>query len=245
MKLTTVHLTIPASAQVFVHKDQKLSADTKIAEYSANNSFQIIPVADMLKINPIQIAKYMKKGVGEYIEAGHVLVEKKGLFSSSILKSPYSGKISEIDLKIGTLTIAVQSQMKDHILSTPFAAKVKDMDKKEIVLEVEAVQFEAQEGDGDDVVGQLHAILADKTDALQISDDDIDESIMACNCFTHDALAKIDVLGCKGVVFSEAVSVDISIPWLQIDVSDMKHILQYNGSKVWILPSEKKIYVQA
>lgn len=243
MKITTVQLTIPSHAKVFVHKDQRLAPGTNIAQYNLESFLKTIPAADMLKIKPQSITKYLRKGIGEHIEAGQVLIEKKGLLSSLVVKSPYTGKIDEVDLKKGTLVIASQESGNDNILITPFAAKVKDIQKNIITLEIEAILFEAENGAGEQSIGDLYIFSTDKLNVLEIHDE-VEGTIVACKSISHDAAAKLDALECRGIIFSEQLE-EAPLPWIQVKEPVLKNMLSYHQKKAWMLPTDKKIYVQA
>src|SRR3989338_8486968 len=110
---TTIKLPISSSSKILVNIGDNIGPDTTLAETEIAASEKTIQLAYLLHVNASHIAKYLKKNLGDSIKSGEILAEKKGLFSSSKINSPHDGKIKEIDLKKGTLTLFSYSASSD------------------------------------------------------------------------------------------------------------------------------------
>jgi len=102
---STVHYSLPDNSLLLVKSGDEITPKTVIAKSDITFSDENIAIADILHIKPSQIFKYLKAGIGESVMKGQIIAEKKSLFSSSIIKSPFTGKLKNVDLKKGILTI--------------------------------------------------------------------------------------------------------------------------------------------
>lgn len=243
MKSTTVQFPLSPDTKVFVSLGDRFAANTAICEIAPQETHQTIAAAEILHVKPHQITKYLKKGIGESFETGQILLEKKNLLSSSFVKSPYNGKLTEVDLKSGTVSLLSKDAAKGVVLDTPFAGKVKEIDKHAITLEIDAVGFDGERGEGEWVSGVLYFIVSEKVGILDISSD-VENAILACTSFPPEVSAKFEVLGGRAVIV-ERVYGDLDVPWIQVGRETYSKLTEYNGKSVWLMPKEKKIYVQA
>lgn len=153
---TTVTLPILPPAKYLVTVGEKVTSKSMIAETVEDEEESIIAISELLHINPRNISKYLKKNIGEEVEAGDLLAEKTSLLTSSSIKSPAKGKIKNIDLAYGTMTLVTHSLIsKKRKIYSPVNGKVTHIDKNGISLEVEGHQLKAVKGKGREVLGEI------------------------------------------------------------------------------------------
>ena len=102
---TIITLPISPSAKILVGVGERISSKTILAKFSQAHEAETIHLAKLLSVGNSKISQYLKKKIGEKITAGEVIAQKKGFFSSTVVKSPISGKLVDLDLSKGTLNL--------------------------------------------------------------------------------------------------------------------------------------------
>ena len=102
-----VEIHLPKSAKISFHLPKRVRFDETIFKI-AKKKKEVLNIAKELKIEPEKIYNYLKKLIGERVEKGEILAEKKTLFSKKTFQSPFSGRVVEINHFSGTLTLETQ-----------------------------------------------------------------------------------------------------------------------------------------
>ena len=242
---TIIRLPIPSQAKVLVEIGDKISLKTCLVEADLRSGEEIIPLASLLHISPSRIPQYLKKAIGEEVQNGDLLAEKRSLFISSAVKSPLKGKIKEIDLKMGTLTLVYTDLSgiteKRRRISSPVAGKISAIDKNGIDIEVEGHVLRAIKGEGEEVTGDLDYISGSETDIFDI-DSEVNEKIVFCRGLPEEGVVKLEVLGAAGCIIQKAGN-NLSLPWVEVNEEVAKKLGSYQGKKIWLRPKEKEIVV--
>ena len=239
---TTIKLPISSSSKILVNIGDNIGPDTTLAETEIAASEKTIQLAYLLHVNASHIAKYLKKNLGDSIKSGEILAEKKGLFSSSKINSPHDGKIKEIDLKKGTLTLFSYSASSDITKTTvPFSGRVTGIGKGYVEIEINGRFFRAIKGEGKNVSGKLVHLSSDKVGILEV-DKDVDDSILMARSFTEEAVVKLEVLGSNGFILQKKTG-DMTLPWVQVDEETFTALAGYTNKKVWLRPEERQIVI--
>lgn len=239
---TTIKLPIFSSSKILVNVGDKIGPDTTLAETEVAASEKIIQLAYLLHVNASHIAKYLKKNLGDSIKSGEILAEKKGFFSSSKINSPTDGKIKEIDLKKGTLTLFVYSASSDIAKTTaPFSGKVTGIGKGYIEMEINGRLFKAIKGEGKIVSGKLVHLSSDTVGILEV-DKDVDHSILMARSVTESAVVKLEVLGSKGFIFQKSPQ-EINSPWVEVNEDTYTALTEFVSKTVWLRPEERQIVI--
>jgi len=238
----TVTFPIPRHAKLYISPGDKINPQTFIAEESAKATEEILHLARIMNVNPVNIYQYFKKQLGEYVKKGEVIAEKKGILSSCIVRSPVSAKLVSIDIKKGTLSLLPELPKKIHKVFFPFAGIVKKIDKAFLEVEIEGIIFTVVKGAGKEVTGKLNYFGERRLQLLDISSD-VDNSIVACQDVSEDTLVKLDVLGARGLILAqEPAATDIS--WVQAGQEIIRKLSAYNLDTIWLRPGDKQIIVQ-
>lgn len=239
----TVKLPITSGDKILVKTGDKVGPGTILAETKPVGLEQTIFLSQLLHVNPSMIHRYLKKGVGENAELGDLLAEKKGLFSTSRVKSPTSGKISQIDLKKGTLTFLTRSTEKTRGLTLPVLGKITHIDKDYIEVEIEGKILEAHKGYGQEALGSLIYLTA-KTVGVFDVDKDVNESesVVLANAISEEAVVKLEVMGVVGFIIQKSADFT-ALPWLQVDEETFETLTTHVDKKVWLRPEKKQIVI--
>lgn len=234
-------LPILDSAEIMVSQGQQISPGTVIQKTPSQSQEESVPISTILKLAPDRIVKYLTINTGDKITKGDIIAQKKGIFSTRLVKSPLTGKIVLIDLKKGTLVISGQSQNKNIEITCPIAAKVKNISKNEIELEVEAKILTGLGGEGKDVLGILKYVSCGHLGILDV-DFDADQSIVACGCIYEEVLVKLEVLGTLGIIGCK-IPKENRIAYIRVEESVLDQLSKYDGQNIWMRPFQKEIII--
>ena len=98
---------LPLKGQVLVQVGDQVDPDTVVARTELPGPVTTVRVAERLGVEPRELTKYLLKQVGEKVQAGEVLAERKsffGLFTSRVT-SPITGTIDFISEATGNIGI--------------------------------------------------------------------------------------------------------------------------------------------
>lgn len=236
-----INLPIPSSAKVTVAAGDSITNKTTIAKIGESRVIETIHLAKLLGVSNNQISKYIRKTIGEKIAAGDILAEKKGLFSSSVVRSPLNGKIAEMDLSQGILSLVKYSKEEREDLVSPVAGKVIGVGKSAIEIETENHLFKGVKGEGKSVIGDMRYIDVPEVGILDFHDN-IENSIVMCGSAGEATLIKFSVLGVLGVILQKT-GANMVLPWMQVDDHVFGKLSHFAGKKIWLNPENKQIVV--
>src|SRR4030067_2834753 len=94
-----------------------------------------INLSEILKVKTVDIFKFLKKRPTEKVSEGELLAEKKSLVTLLSVRSPISGKIKEVDLKKGTVTIIKEGKQTIKV-TVPVKGRVKSIEKNLLELAI-------------------------------------------------------------------------------------------------------------
>lgn len=235
----TASIAIVKNAHTLVDVGDEVSCGTAILAIPADEKTEIIPLAQILRIEAAKIAKYLKKRVGEKVALGEVLAEKKSLLSSSILKSPHEGLLKEIDLKKGTLTLVLESA-KSHKISLPVSGKIIKVTPHQLEIEVNGRSLKGEKGEGAERVGKLIYIEGGKN--VLDTEDDAEGCIVLCKSLLPETVVKLEVLGALGVITLKNLP-EGELSWIAVSEENFNHLVSFVSEKVWLRPREKQIII--
>ena len=239
---TVIKLPVPKNAKILVREGDKVSAKTeiiKIAEAAKNE--EIIPVASLLKIKAKNIAKYLRKGIGEEVNEGQVLAQKKSFISQLSIKSPIAGRIAQIDVKQGTLKLEKKINSKPQNIQLPVSSTVKKISSSSLEMEVDGHQVSISQSSGDDIVGELYQINGHDVTFMDI-DFSVEDKVVLIEKLQEDIAVKLDALGSRGVITCQPVEYSL-LPIIKVNHDTFKTLCKYTGKKAWLCPSAGHIII--
>jgi hypothetical protein len=98
---------LPLKGQVLVQVNDAVSPDTVVARTELPGPITTLRVAERLGVEPRELSKFLLKGVGDKVQAGEVIAERKSLFGlfKSRMTSPVAGTIDFISETTGNIGI--------------------------------------------------------------------------------------------------------------------------------------------
>jgi len=239
---STVHFPIPHGAKVLVDAGATVGAKTVLVMPGKFETSEIIPLAKILGIGKTKVARYLKKRIGEEVTSGDIIAEKRSFFSSSIIKSPTSGKLAQIDLSSGTLTLLVKKKETFDKIITPIAGRITNISKSYIELEVEAEDFNIIKGQGKDVLGKLKFVDFEILGVLDVPED-VEGNIIVCNTVAQESITKLEVLGVFGLVLLHSLPTNSDLSWVQVNEDVFRKLAHHTGQNIWVRPDSRQIVV--
>lgn len=235
------NLPIQTTSKIFVEVGDSITNKTILAKSSPNLHIETIHIAKLLGIPNNKIAQYLRKQIGEKVQSGDILAAKKGLFSSSIVRSPIDGKLVELDLARGILCISKKDEDENESLYSPVSGKITSISKSFIEIESDNLILKSEKAQGPKVQGKLRLIQEENVGILR-SFDDLENSIVLCRDASEAVLAKFSVIGVLGIIM---VSIPIvkDLTWMQINEATFEKLMKFDGKNIWLRPNEKQIIV--
>ncbi len=236
----TVTLAIAKDAHVLVSVGDEIDPQTPVFKLLTQEKIEIIPIAGILHVRQELIAKYLKKREGVKITAGEVLAEKKSLLSTSVIKSPVSGILKEIDLKKGTLTL-IEHVEKSHKITLPIRGKISKISSSHLEVDIEGKGFRGEKGEGEERMGQLLYLNGSKIGVLDIKDD-VERCVIACKTLLPETVVKLEVLGAAGLISEKRVP-ETELPWVIVTEETFDHLKSFASKNIWLRPREKQVII--
>lgn len=230
----TISLSIPEDTKVLVKDGQSVSEGTLLCQKHAGCQ-EVIDLANIFKVVPEKIKKFLEKKEGEAVAIGDIIARKRSLLTQTFVKSPIAGKISDINTYRGTVTIV--GEQEEIKISSPVVGKVNEVGKGKITLEFSGRFFEATSGKGK---SQGHLIsFREKSllDALDISSDVFGKIILGAN-ISQSGIAKAEVLEANGMILGESPG-NSCLPFLVFAKETLAKVGEFSGNMV-ILDGEAK-----
>lgn len=235
----TVHIPTVQTEKVQGRTGDNKSPANHSGVSTSPDKTEILFLSRLLKIKPEKVTKYLVKKMGDRVEAGEIIAVKKGLFSTDMVKSPVTGRLFQVDLKKGTISILVsgienKSKISEAITRSEEGPAVSDAEGG-----IKGKIFSAVKGSGIDVSGKLVYFETERINFFEIGSQ-VEERIAACRFFPPDALIKLDALGAVGLIVTR-VPHESLLPWVLVSEEIFAKLAHFSGKKVMLRPSDKKI----
>ena len=209
----------------------------------------IVPLAEKFGINPKKVMATLKKGLGDKVEAGDILAEKKGMIKVKRAISQLEGTVLKLEEDTGNLYIRTDSTGEIETLKSPVDGKVTFCDNEKVVLETEKRALSASKSFGKEAKAELIYFNKEKIEFEDI-DKKIDKKIILAKTFDRAALSKAFGLGALGAIGLDIPDEDIDhfkkreleAIIFQVDNKSFEELVKENGKQVY-LNAENNIIV--
>lgn len=186
-------IPLPASGKPLIKAGQRVDFDTPLYEQKVRKEIKVF-ISQKIDVSPKKIFQYIKKLVGESIEEGEILAEKKSFMGSRSYKSEFSGILKEINHTDGSVLVEV-SLSESSVQKSFFKGEVTASGDGAVHLKVErAKEYEAKEGSA--VFGGKAYFMKNEHDIL--SEEEVEGCIIVCEEITSYAQMKMEALGASG-----------------------------------------------
>ncbi|MBI2612109.1 hypothetical protein HYW54_05215 [Candidatus Gottesmanbacteria bacterium] len=239
MKATiTVH--IPEDSQIVVKEDENVDETTLLAKIDEEEETSTLPLSKLLNVKPPSVSKFLNKRIGDEISKGEVIATKKTLLSTVAIKSPYDGKLLQIDLRIGALILQTKKSTPKKIIS-PVKGKIASIKGRTIEIEADATIYEGIKGEGEKVRGKLKFVTEEEAGVMGSRAEYFSGNIAMVGSITRAAIVKYEVLGVLGLILLNEPP-ESTLPYLVVEKQEFTKISSHDGEWVVLDPGQKRIY---
>jgi hypothetical protein len=197
---------LPLPGRVLVSPGQRVSADTPVLEAELPGELYILKAADRLGLDPEEVLPHLKVRVGDRVEAGQLLLERKSFFGlfNSVLKSPASGTVEFVLEE--TAHIGIRGRSNKISVNAYIDGTISDAQAaKSVTVVSEAAIIQGIFGVGGERFGRVQALSFTPTQKIEAAAvdklDNLKGAILIGGmCFTAGALARAAEKGVVGVV---------------------------------------------
>jgi hypothetical protein len=251
--MTLLPILLPKGYKPKVAVGQKITAGKALAQKLTGSKDEVVHLAKDLGISPKAAIKSLKKTLGSRFEKGDIIAIKKkfGLGKKQII-SEFSGTLVKIEEDTGDLFVRIASD--EEALGEPIISPVDGIvdfcDNEKIVLKTEKTTILVEKSSGKGVRGNL-LILNKK----EIEDEDVkkevEEKIVAGQCFEKAAIFKILAMGGLGIIALNSCEQDLkdvferslNKPIFLISEENYKKLEKYQGGEVYLDAENKAIVI--
>ncbi len=191
-----VTLTLPEGATSKVNSGDTVKFDDMLYSFYNENTVTL-NISDQLKIKPEGIFHYLNKIIGESIQKGELIAQKKGALFTQKVISEYTGVLKEIDHRLGTITLNVVSDDEKDIRAD-IEGEVEKVEGNKIALKVKGgTSIPLKEVNKD---GMGDVFIFPEEAYFSATEDEIDNKIIVMKELKTHILAKCEALGCNGFI---------------------------------------------
>src|SRR3990170_8425755 len=122
---TVVKIPLKKDIQVLVEEGRIIEKGDVLARTSKSQEELVINLSQILKVKASDVHKYLLKRPTESILQGEILAQKRSFLTTLSVRSPKDAKISEVNLKTGTVLLRAASGSLDEKITLPVGGKIK------------------------------------------------------------------------------------------------------------------------
>jgi len=189
-----VSIPVPEKGKLLVKVGQSVDFNTPFYEDQVAHEVKII-ISDKIHAPSKKIFQYLKKVVGETVQKGETLAEKKSLLNTTRYKSEWEGILKEINHTDGSILIEVATS-KSFIKKAFFSGEIAKIEKGTVHLKVN--KMKEYEGKESEVFfgGRVFYMRKD----AEINEESIDGAVVVTELINGYTQIKMEALGAAGFV---------------------------------------------
>ena len=231
-----INIPIPEDVKYLIQTGQTVNFDTQLIEIKERVDIAI-HISQKLNIPSDKIFMYLKKFVGDDVNKGDILAEKKGFMTKQAVISEDEGIIKEVNHDSGEIVISATKGRENQIKAF-FKGEVLDLKKNSLKLKVHDGHAFTLKQASADFGGELH-YLGDDSDLVS---QEIAEKVLLAENINPYIKVKTEALGIRGYISFQAPP-DTQLPYCQIkNIEDQKKIFKLGYPYCYIDKSSGKIY---
>jgi len=196
------NLSYPRQGQILVAEEDEVTSDSVLVSGRIPAKILSLFLAKSLKIKPKETISFMKKKIGERVEKGEIIAEKKGglLGRGKIdVKSPKDGILLTLDGDSGEVTLGILNY--DFELVSPGKGKITGIDGEKINIDFEGNELGLENSFGTVSFGDL-IVLSKLNEEVNYAkmDYSFKDKIILGGDFGKLAVVKACAVGASGVL---------------------------------------------
>lgn len=208
----TISFSLALKDKPLIKSGQEVDFTTPLVKKGSQEE-KIIPLSTALKITPSKIFLHLKKFVGDEIQKGELIAEKKSFLDKKQYLSEYDGTIKEIDHENGSLVVTTTKETSQIIYSY-FKGKVSECKKGEVTLEVKDSKKYAVKEVTADFGGPV--LFVKEEELVTISPEEVKGKVVFSEGLKSYNQSKLEVMGVVGFVSNHSISDSTPPPFAKV-----------------------------
>ncbi|MDQ1280695.1 MAG: hypothetical protein QG670_1958 [Thermoproteota archaeon] len=210
---------LPLPGEVLVNKGDKVSYNTEVARLNTPGKFKIIQASDILETKPdfTHLEPYMLKKVGDHVEKGEIIAQRKTLFGllNKVCIAPTSGTIEHVsDLFYLAGQVMIREPPIPRSVYSYISGTVVDVIPKEgAIIETCGAYIQGIFGVGGEQHGEINVLVDSPDDVLTadiIGNDCRGKILVGGSKIDEEALHRAVDVGVNGIVVGGIKDKDIT-----------------------------------
>ncbi len=195
---------LPLKGEVLVKVGEFVQPDSVVCCTALPGNVQMVNIANLLNIEPVEVPSMMKKAVGDSVEQGDLLAESAGLFGffKSKVEVPTAGAIEQISATTGQVVIReapIPVEVDAYI--SGYVAEI--LPEEGVIIESKAAMIQGIFGIGGETRGLLRVLVEDRKEILEpdaITPEHKDKILVAGSYISLETYRKAAGVGAAGIV---------------------------------------------
>jgi len=203
---------------------------------SQSNDSVNIDIASELSIQAKDIFKYLSVTLGDMLEEGAIIAQKKGILHTTRLQSPLKAEVRSIDHMQGTVTLMRSIEQKDAFL---LEGVYEGKEHGEIFLKVkEGLQSEVDFAVNRTFGGPVSYAHDDPSIGLELCKD----NVVVTQTDSSIEIAKIISMDPVALVTGTVVYYSSSVPLVKLKLDALKEAMKHAFPKCIYFANDKVLY---
>lgn len=199
-------IPIPEKGKLLIKVGQSVDFNTSLYEEQIAHEVKII-ISDKIHVPSQKIFQYLKKVVGETVQKGEILAEKKSLLSATRYKSEWEGILKEINHIDGSILIEVATS-NAFVKKAFFSGEIAKIEKGEVQLKVNKMR----ECEGKEITNLFGGKVFYLRKDVEINEESIQTAIVVAESISGYTQIKMEALGARGFITLRSLSEETDIP---------------------------------
>jgi len=213
----TIEFPVDGNREVAVRVGMKVDFSTPLYKGEERLSTRI-EVTNTLSVHPKEIFTFLKKNVGDIVQKGELLAQKKSFFSTHNVISDSSGEITEIDHIDGV--VLIESEVDTRTETCWFTGEVSSVTKGHISLKIGKHITAHAEHISDMFGGEVWFIKDDQGEVPLYP-------VACASLISSYEQAKMEAMGVRGLITSTSKNEVIQFPVAKLkDFSVLEQVKQ-------------------
>lgn len=205
---------LPIPGEVLVSEGDEVHFDTIVARTEVPGGVEIVKLVHVLGIDPDEADRYMRKRVGEHVDKGEVIAEKKGFLGmfKSEATSPTSGVIQQVSELTGQVTI-VEAPVPLEVKAYIPGEVEKVLPNEGVIVRTTGSLIQGIFGIGGETHGQIVCVSESTEETLEadkILREHAGKILVGGSLVKVEALKKAASMGVNGIVVGGIEDKDLS-----------------------------------
>ena len=235
-------LSIPDDTKILVKKGDEVKIGDKFFS-KETSQMVVVDVSLQLNIKKEDVFQHLKKMIGESVEVGDVIAQKKKLVGSKNIQSPTKGVISSIDHEKGEVSIQTATLEGHSTQNAFFTGTILDIDlgKQTVTVDCKNGTSKSFKSITQDFGGELYYFSSESL-FYSVQEVEIENKVILIEELKSFIAAKCEALSAAGFIYQKS-DVTSQIPSLLVNSQDFNELVKSEKKYILFSQNEKKAVI--